>query len=241
MQIQNKIVLTAFYAFISLIAKAQTDSSVIVINGTVKGNDITLPVVNVMAVDKKTGHGIFGNSDNTFSISINKKDTLLVTAAGYSVKKICLNDSAFKPAYAVTIILEKPFVALKPVTIISQREIETIQKDIEKLGYRKEDYMVTGIDAFQSPITFLYQAFSRRERAKRDIAEKRNEDKKRLLLKELFRKYVDGQIMDLSEEEFDSFIDFINVSDEFMKSSGQYDFIIFVKRKFEVFRVMQKH
>ena len=240
MQKQNKFLFFVFCFFCSAFAKAQTDSSIIIVNGTVKGNDATLPVTNVMVVDKKSGHGIFGKADNTFSISIHKEDTLLITSAGYSVKKISFKDSIKRENYFFTITLEKPFVELKPVTIISQREIENIQKDIEKLGYKKEDYMVTGIDAFQSPITFLYQTFSRRERAKRDIAEKRNEDKKRLLLKELFRKYVDGQIMDLTEEEFDNFIDFVNVSDEFLKNSGQYDFILYVKRKFEMYRSMKK-
>lgn len=126
------------------------------------------------------------------------------------------------------------------MTIISHREIEQIQQDIEKLGYKKEDYMLTGVDAFQSPLTFLYQAFSKRERVKREIAEKRNDDAKRKLLKELFQKYIDNQIMDLNEEEFDSFIDFINVNDEFLKNSSQYDFIMYVKRKFEMYRSMKK-
>ncbi len=234
------IVAFVFYFLISACTYAQSDTTMVLISGTVVGNDATLPVVNVMVVDKKTGQGIFGKADNTFSISIQKRDTLLITAAGYSVKKICFNDSIWKDKYVVTIKLEKPFVNLKPVTIISQREIENIQKDIEKLGYKKEDYMLTGIDAFESPITFLYQQFSRRERAKREIAERINEDKKRALLKELFRKYVDGQIMDLTEEEFDDFTAFINVSDDFLKTSGQYDFIIFVKRKFEIYRALKK-
>ncbi len=100
--------------------------------------------------------------------------------------------------------------------------------------------MVTGIDAFASPITFLYQSFSKRERAKRDIAQKKNEDNKRKLLKELFRKYVDFDIMNLSEDQFDNFIDFINVDDNFLKNSTQYDFILFVKRKFEMYKALKK-
>ncbi len=236
-----KTIKVAFWQlFLCAIAFAQPAEPFIRVTGIVSGNDPFLPVVNVMAVNKNSGNGVFGNSSNLFSVTLSKTDTLLVTAAGYSVKKICFADSVFKSNYTISIELEKPFIALKPVTIISQRDIENIQKDIEKLGYKKEDYQLTGIDAFQSPITFLYQQFSRREKAKREIAQRINEDKKRALLKELFRKYVDGQIMDLTEPEFDDFIDFINVSDEFLKSSGQYDFIIFVKRKFEIYRAVKK-
>ncbi|HRE24359.1 MAG TPA: hypothetical protein PLO98_08830 [Bacteroidia bacterium] len=207
---------------------------------SVKGNDATLPVVGLMIVNKSTGTGFFSPDNNFFSAAFNKSDTIMVNATGYSVKKICFNDSLVKDTFRIAIILEKPIVTLKPVTIIPPRELEVIQKDIEKLGYKKEDYMVTGIDAFESPITFLYQSFSKRERAKRDIAQKKNEDNKRKLLKELFRKYVDFDIMNLSEDQFDNFIDFINVDDNFLKNSTQYDFILFVKRKFEMYKALKK-
>lgn len=204
------------------------------------GRDASMPITGLMVVNKASGSGIFGTTENTFKLAIQRKDTLLITAAGYAVKKICFADSVLKKTFDITVMLEKPLVTLKPVTIISPREIEQIQNDIEKLGYKREDYMVTGVDAFQSPITFLYQSFSKRERSKRDIAQKRNEDTKRKLLKELFQKYIDNKIMDLGEEEFDSFIDFVNVSDEFLKTSSQYDFIIYVKRKFEMYRSLKR-
>ena len=60
--------------------------------------------------------------------------------------------------------------------------MKQIQKDIDKLGYRESDYRVSTVDAFQSPITFLYQEFSRRERSKRLVAQLENEDRKRALL-----------------------------------------------------------
>ena len=222
------------------IAKAQTENISIVVNGTVIGRDVTMPVTGLMVVNKRTGLGSFGTTESTFSVTIQKSDTLLVTSSGYAVKKISFKDSTFRDTWSITVLLDKPTVTLKPVTIISHREIEQIQQDIEKLGYKKEDYMLTGVDAFQSPITFLYQAFSKRERVKREIAEKRNDDAKRKLLKELFQKYIDNEIMDLNEEEFDSFINFINVNDDFLKNSSQYDFIIYVKRKFEMYRSMRK-
>ncbi len=229
-----------FFLFIFSLFFTFSFAQTIHVNGLVKGKDISTPVIGLMVVNKTTGLGIFGQTENTFSITIHKKDTLLVTSSGNSVKKLCFNDSALRDTFYVEIILERPTVNLKPVTIIPPRELETIQKDIEKLGYRKEDYMLTGVDAFESPITFLYQAFSRRERNKRNIAEKINEDNKRKLLKELFRKYVDHDIMNLSEEKFDDFIDFLNVNDDFLKNANQYDFIIFVKRKFEMYRTITK-
>lgn len=206
----------------------------------VNGNDPALPLQGLMIVNKTTGTGFFSADNNSFQYGFNKTDTIMVNATGYSVKKLCFKDSMQKDTFRIAVLLEKPVVTLKPVTIIPPRELEVIQKDIEKLGYKKEDYMVSGIDAFESPITFLYQSFSKRERAKRNIAQLRNEDNKRKLLKELFRKYVDNDMITLDEDKFDDFVDFINVSDEFLKNSTQYDFILYVKKKFELYKTLKK-
>lgn len=222
--------------FVLLIIAGHVKSQNITVRASVRGNDPTLPVVGLMVVNKTTGLGFVSTEDQLFSIQADKSDTIMVTASGYSVKKLCFKDSAMRDTFFVNVLLEKPFVSLKPVTIIPPRELEVIQKDIDKLGYKKEDYMVSGIDVLQSPITFLYQSFSRRERNKRVIAQKINDDNRRKLLKELFRKYVDNDIMNLDESQFDDFIDYINVSDEFLKNSSQYDFIMYVKRKYEMYK-----
>ncbi len=88
-----------------------------------------------------------------------------------------------------------------------------------------------------SPITFLYQQFSKKEQSKRLAAELWNEDRKRDLLKELFQHYVDYEIIILDNDQFDDFITYLNVSDEFMKNSTQYDFLIYVKDRFKDYKV----
>ncbi len=153
--------------------------------------------------------------------------------------QISCKDSVSKSVYTIRIPLKKLQVQLKPVDVFTNRDLEEIQEDIEKLGYDKSDYMLDGVSAFESPITALYQSFSRRERNKREVAEMRNNDNRRALLKELFRKYVDSDIIQLDNTEFDEFIDFCGVSDEFLKSSTQYDFIMYIKKRFEVFRMMK--
>ncbi|HEY8403392.1 MAG TPA: hypothetical protein VIK71_02150, partial [Flavobacteriales bacterium] len=57
---------------------------------------------------------------------------------------------------------------------------------------------------------------------------------------ELFHHYVDYQIIDLTNEEFEEFIDFLNVSDEFLKNSSQYDFLIYVKERFKDYKVYKR-
>ena len=67
------------------------------------------------------------------------------------------------------------------------------------------------------------------------VAELRNEDDKRALLRELLHKYVEYDIINLSNDSFDDFIDFCAVPDEVIKGLSQYDFLVYVKKKYELY------
>ena len=209
------------------------------VTGIVYDPDNKGAIPNLMVVNKRTQQGFFGYNSGQFEIDALKTDTLIIAATGFATMQISFRDSVPAPVYNVRLELKRIQVTHAPIEIFTNRELDEIQRDIEKLGYDKSDYVLEGIDAIESPITALYQAFSRRERNKREVAEMRNEDNRRSLLKELFRKYVDSDIIQLDNAEFDEFIDFCGVSDEFMKSSTQYDFIMYIKKRFEVFRMMK--
>lgn len=215
---------------------AFSQKEVVKVKGRVLDASDGKELLTMMAVNKNSGSGTFGDNDGNFVILIERGDTLLVGAIGYETVSfpVPLNDSS--AIISKTFYLEKLVVNLPVVEIISERDLEEIQREIENLGYDKKDYVVSGVDAFNSPITFLYQSFSKRERSIRLVAEMKNEDKKRELLKELFKKYVDYDIIELKNEDFDDFIDYCNVSDYFMQNSSQYDFLIYIKRRFKEFQ-----
>ncbi len=194
------------------------------------------PTFNLLIVNKNTAKGSFGNKDGSFEVTADKNDTILVGALGYKTYKLTLADSALKDSYKVRIYLERIQVELQTVRVFPKRELDSIQRDIRSLGYDERDYMLSGIDAMQSPLTFLYQQISRHERMKRRAYEIINEDRKRALLKELFTQYVDHDIIDLDESEFEDFISFMNVSDVLLRSMTQYEFVIYTKRRFQDFR-----
>ena len=193
------------------------------------------PTFNLLIVNKTTSLGTFGNSDGTFEVNVSKADTLLVGALGYATEKICMSDSLEKDEYLVKVYLKPLTYQLPAVSVMPQRELDSIQKDIRSLGYNERDYMLSGIDAVHSPLTFLYQQVSRQERMKRHAYEVINEDRRRSLLKELFVKYVSYDIIDLQHEEFEDFIDFIGVSEGQMKRMSQYEFIVFTKQRYQAF------
>ena len=236
--IRKSVLFIAFLMFFTLLGIAQ-DSKVIV-SGTVLGEGGVSDFMTLFVVNKRTRVGNFGNPNGTFEIKVNKSDTILIGANGYETKKITVNDSIEKSNYVVQVQLVRLNVKLKEVAVFAPRDLNEIYKDIEKLGFNRKDYLVTGIDALNSPITALYASLSRKEQRKIEAFELMNEGQRRELLKELFKRFVDNNIIELSEEQFDDFVDFCNVSDEFMKNSTQYEFIEFIKMKFSLYAEMTR-
>jgi hypothetical protein len=212
------------------------DSTLIHIHGRVYDPLTAHPdLTNFMVVNLRTQNGIFGKEDGTFSIDIHRSDTLVVAVTGYEFRKFCFKDSTIKEHYEVVVALKEKLIKLPEVRILAPRDLEAINKDIQKLGYDKKDYQESGINVVEHPITFLYQEFSRKERLKRHNAELVNEDKRRQLLKELLSRFAADDIIALSNSDFDRFIDFCNVPEDFMKRATQYEFMVFIKNRYELF------
>ena len=207
----------------------------VTIRGNVTSDAKERSFYGLMIVNKRTRTGVFGNTDGSFSIQALRTDTIMVGSAGLRTEAICMADSVPKPEYTVNVHLEELHYQLREVEVLPQRKLKEIQKDIAGLGYNEHDYQLSGLDALQSPITFLYQEFSRRERSKRLVAQLENEDRKRELLKELLQKYVQYDIINLSDEAFDDFIDFCSVPEEVIKGYTQYEFLLYVKKKYELY------
>jgi hypothetical protein len=121
-------------------------------------------------------------------------------------------------------------MVIKPLKTLSQ-----IKEEREALAMR-ETRLVTGVDVLQSPITALYQAFSKKEQNKRWIAEQEYKDNKRKIVQELLRLYVASDIIELDEEEFDEFISFLNLNEDFLKTATEMELYLFIKDKYDHYK-----
>ena len=234
-------VILLIIAIFSYPAKAAPDSTSISVSGyAFDAKNPRQRLDDLMIINLRTSQGTFGHADGTFNLSILRNDTILIASTGYEYKRMYLGDSVYKSQYYINIALVKLNVNLKEVNIFSPRDLQSIYSDIQKLGYNRNDFQLSGVDAFSSPITFLYQQFSRFEQLKRHNAERINIEKRDELLRQLLANYVAHDIINLDDFEFDDFITFCNVSEDYMKSATQYDFCIYIKRKFELYAMMKK-
>lgn len=226
----------ALFCLALMPAMAQSDSSLIKVSGVLRDEN-DQPISNAIIINKATKKGTFGKPDGSFEVTCRRIDTLAITSLGFQTRNVCYRDSLYTYSFKLKLYLDTRTYMFYEVEVFAPRDLEQIQEDINKLGYDERDYMLSGINAAQSPITFLYQQFSRKEKSKRQAAYLENEDRKRELLKELFKLYVDYDIIALSDEQFDDFITYLNVSDDFLINSSQYDFLIFVKDRFKDYKV----
>jgi hypothetical protein len=205
------------------------------IEGQIYDPETKLDIPQVMIINKRTNVGAFSDNEGKFIIKALQTDTIVLSSLGYKIKKICLKDSLIKTTYYLTIALDKIYFTLKEVNIYPVRSLNEIERDLNKVGIRKT-ISVEGIDAIQSPITYLYERFSKFGKSKQKVAAWENEDIKRDLLKELFRLYIQYDIIDLNDAEFDAFIKYLNFSDDFMRNSTQLELVLAIKGKYENFK-----
>jgi hypothetical protein len=195
----------------------------------------TIPLQQVMVVNQQSQIGIFGNSDNTFQVQIDKNDTLIISALGYARKKVCLKDSSTLGEIHIRIGLYRLSYDLSEITVRRQRELRQISEDIKKLGYNKRDHKLTDVDAWESPITALYQAFSKKEQSKRALAQIINNDNRRAIIKDLLYLYNLTELIRMQESEYNDFIDYLNLNDQQMQAMSDYALAVFIRDRYLIY------
>ena len=234
----RSLIVCMFFLSSAFIGISQNfNDSTVTIHGTLQSGASNNDFLRIMVVNKNTHRGNFGDAKGTFEITCKKRDTIAVSVIGYQTMEFSCVDSLFKKNYSVLLTLKPVSYNLKEVKVFPKRELEKIYEDINsKLGYNEKDYVLSGVNAIESPITFLYERYSKRAQAKRKAIELQNEELRRDLLKELLTQYVDADIIDLDTREFDQFIDYCRISDYLLQNTSQYEFAVLIKEKFKRFK-----
>lgn len=189
-----------------------------------------------MVVNRTTSQGVFGRPNGAFSVYAKDGDSISLSVKGYELISLrIVADSNCQ--HKQTFYVERKPQEVEEVVVKPLKTLNQIKEEREALAMR-ETRMVTGIEVLQSPITALYQAFSKKEKAKRWVAQQEHLDNQRDILKELLRTYVAYDIVELSEEEFDRFIYFMNMDETFLKTASEMELITFIQDKFEHFKTI---
>jgi hypothetical protein len=192
----------------------------------------------VIVIDQRTSTGMMAEPNGHFVMNALRGDTILVTASGFSVRKVCFKDSGVRGEYSIVVRLDSMHYSLAEVKVYPGKNFGEIDEERSRLGNIAKTDRYQDINAISSPISYLYERFNRLEQSKRKVAILEDEEARRGVLKELFEIYIRHDIIKLSDGEFERFIDYCNFSDEFVKSATDYELVMAVKRRYEEFERM---
>ncbi len=195
------------------------------ISGTVYEGDSsnTMPFVNL--VNHRNGNGTITDYNGHFSVIAQQGDTLIFSYLGFARKKIPvaqipnLTDSTKKP---LKVTMRRIMVNLAPATVVATKykpnEIDYMKR------FAKQHKKLTVLEAAESPITALYNQFSRKGRETRKL----REIFERILTEEEVAKKFNPEILrQLTEDEFIDYERFRKycwyVTDEYILSHEGYD------------------
>lgn len=226
----------------SVVAAQVTVEKTITFSGIVYDVNDSTVTPSPIVVNRRTGTGHAFLPGGVFSIQGYKTDTFMVTSGGYEFARFCFNDSADKPLYYERVGLALKTNQLNAVTIFPVKDLQSIKQDREKLGVTPTRTTDGPVDAVSSPITFLYERYSREGRSKALVAEMENEDRKNAILKDLFRTYNRAGVINLPESDFDAFIMYLNMPESYLRTASDYELALTIKQRYEQFmRARQIH
>ena len=226
-----------FFFVLSLNCVSQVTCESVFVNGRVIDSLRPQSFYNLMVVNKTLGKGVFGQPNGSFYTYAEERDSIVLSVKGYP-KATFIVEPDSNCQFHIEAFIERPPQVFDEVIIKPLKSLEKIKEERASLALR-ETRMVTGVEVLQSPITALYQAFSRKERNKRWIAAQEFKDNKARVVRELLSLYVVYDIIELEADEFDLFIQFLNINDDFLKTATEMELVLFIKDKYEHFLLLR--
>lgn len=208
----------------------------IYLTGSVRDTSMYQSFYNLMVINVTTQQGVFGRPNGDFSVYVRPGDRIAFSVKGYSKKFIDI-PSQNKCTIDTTVYLNLNIQKYEAVTVYPIKSLEKIKAEREALSQR-ETRTVTGINILESPITALYERFSKTAKSKQFVAKMEHQDNINLVVKELLRAYVSYDVVYLEEEQFNAFINFLNIDEHFLKTATDYDLIMYIQDKLEHYKAL---
>lgn len=231
----------------------------IVISGYVKDvqTDSVLPLVNVF--NPRTHKGTITDNSGFFRYYAFRGDTLILSSMGYEKSYIPVSDTAYHPI-TDTFYMHQDVFNIPEVNIYGLSRYEQLRYDIKHLGQvskpvlnaRKNlpeinhdvlSFYSRRTDNFglvASPITALYNAFSKEGREQRKLRELRQRDALKKAIEPHFNKEMVMNITGLPPAEAEEFMDFCNFSPHYLLNTADYVIVKQILQKFKIYKSTHK-
>lgn len=201
-------------------------------------------------LDNKTQKGLTGlsvsnqqtkqttrtNDQGVFFLWASAGDSLIMTSLEYGRMGMIWDGQNREPVMSA----KKQAIALQEVTITSKRS-EKIDKEIEAfLAEPKASKNMTGEEIFamvSSPVSLLYEMFSKEGKSRRRLAVTIQKDRKTDYANMRFNPQLVARMTNLKGQEIDKFMTFCSFSEDFILQASDYELAL---ETFKCLRVYQQ-
>jgi hypothetical protein len=214
----------------------------------------SLSYVNIYV--KQTRRGTISDTSGFFILKARLNDTIIFSTITHERKTAVVTENLRESADPLIVFLEPRTYQLRSVDIIALRRYEQLKYEVINMKLPDDGFVYAiknfpsrpvdidyhsraGVSDFGfvfSPITALYDAFSKEGREKRKLEELLEQDRKRGLIESRISVRKIGSITNLNEAEARQFLEWCNFSVEFILKINDYELIRLIMHRFEQYR-----
>ena len=232
----------------------------VIIAGYVLDEETDKPLIYTNISIRHRREGTISDTSGYFALSAKMYDTIRFSMLGYERKFIVIDEKAADKNEPLIVKLKTEAYMLPTVNIFEWR-YNQLKYEVTTMNLPDDDYIFANqnfpvkqkaIDFYNrpqtesagflfSPITALYEKFSKEGKERQKLAELQEKDYIGKLIEE---RITTKQIMDLtgmSKLETERFIEWCDFSADFIKSMNTYYFIMVVKHKAEQYKKLNRN
>ena len=219
-----KVIRHQFFLFFSfLVISLEVPAQTVTVSGHVLDETTKRPVSGVSVIVAVQNVSYMTDGQGYFSLSCNKNDTMFLFFPGYRTTRFSVSDSVLQDKYRLTLYFA-PLTATTSQAVIvrPKKNLDQIEKERKELGSLPRELQQPQV-SLMSPISALYELVSERAKERSKLRQQYLEDERRRVYKELFIYFNEKQMIDLPEEYFEQFIDYMGLPIEFLRESSDYE------------------
>ena len=210
-------------------------------------NEADEPLPFVTVTNLATQQGVVSNQEGFFYLTFPAHDTLQLSAVNYEAYTVYFGDTAQATNYDLKVRLSEKTYQLESVTVFAFRDEAAFKRAVlalDDVPEESEKIVIPGTyqgpriekrASAASPISFLYDRFSKRAKYERRVQQAKQETKYQKSLAKKYNRGMVEKITDLHHEQLDEFILFCQLKDEFIEQANEYDIILAINRCYRDF------
>jgi hypothetical protein len=224
------------FVLLSFIFGFQVDAQ-IVLKGTIIDSAKRNTINSVRVENLSTHQGDYSNADGFFSIEGKDGDYIIFSYLGFNNKVIRLNSSLNNSNQIIKMSIKT--VGLKGVTI-KQGPTQYQTDSAKRADIYKDAFDYTQTKSAMSPITSLYQVFSKKHKNMRHFQDQIVDIEKQKFIDTRYSEALTAQMTGLQEESLIKFMQAYPMEIDFARAASDLEIKMWIKYNFQEYSKKKK-